>query len=162
MNIQIHFISYFFIIRIYWSNTRDICWYSIFVSLVDTLSVTLIISSHAITESSEICFKYLPFSQVHVLGLQLIFFFLSVKYFLHSHWYLSLFHFFIWFTCYTIEFAFTVRWNMFFQCFDFMCSCYIKYFNFFIFCFTQNTFLKGMSSAALNLQLHLSRLIMNG
>ena len=41
------------------------------VFFVDTISVTDIISSHSITEVSAIIFKYLLFSQIHVLGFQL-------------------------------------------------------------------------------------------
>ena len=42
----------------------------VFVIFVDTISITVIISSHSITEVSGILFNYLPFSQIHVLGFQ--------------------------------------------------------------------------------------------
>ena len=42
-----------------------------FVTIVDRPSIMLIISSQIITESSTILFKYLLFSQIHVLGFQL-------------------------------------------------------------------------------------------
>ena len=41
------------------------------VIFVDTISITDILSSHAITEVSVILFKYLLFAQIHVLGSQL-------------------------------------------------------------------------------------------
>ena len=40
----------------------------VFVIFVDTISITVIISSHSITEVSGILFNY--FSQIHVLGFQ--------------------------------------------------------------------------------------------
>ena len=43
----------------------------IFVIFVDTISITVIISSHMITEVSSILFKDLLFSQIHVLEFQL-------------------------------------------------------------------------------------------
>ena len=43
----------------------------VFVIFVDRISITYIISSHSITEVSPILFKYLLFSQIHVLGFQL-------------------------------------------------------------------------------------------
>ena len=43
----------------------------VFVTFVDTLSTTFIISSHAITESSRVLSKYLLYSQIHVLEFQL-------------------------------------------------------------------------------------------
>ena len=43
----------------------------IFLTFVDKLSVAFINSSHTITELSAIVFKYLTFSQIHVLRLQL-------------------------------------------------------------------------------------------
>ena len=43
----------------------------LFVIFVDTISITVIFSSHLITEVSAILFKYLLLSQIHVLGFQL-------------------------------------------------------------------------------------------
>ena len=43
----------------------------VFVTFVDTLSTTFIISSHAITELSRVLSKYLLYSQIHVLEFQL-------------------------------------------------------------------------------------------
>ena len=51
---------------------------------VDTIFTTDIISSHEITEVSATHFKYLLFSQVHMLGFQLLSF-LQLRFFLHSH-----------------------------------------------------------------------------
>ena len=59
--------------------------------------VTSIILSHITTKSTIALTKYLPFSQVHVLGLQ-IWSFSSTWCFLrfwHSHWHLSLFQFWL-------------------------------------------------------------------
>ena len=42
-----------------------------FFIFVDTISITDITSSNAITEVAAILFKYLLFSQIHVVGLQL-------------------------------------------------------------------------------------------
>ena len=39
----------------------------VFATFVDTIYITYIISSHTIFESSTILFKYLSFSQIHVL-----------------------------------------------------------------------------------------------
>ena len=41
-----------------------------FVFFVDTISMTVIILSHSITEVSALPFKYLLFSQIYVLGFQ--------------------------------------------------------------------------------------------
>ena len=43
----------------------------VFVIFVDTVSITDVISSHSITEVSTTLLKYLLFSPIHVLGLQL-------------------------------------------------------------------------------------------
>ena len=43
----------------------------VFAIFVDTISITDIGSSHAITEVSAILFRYLLFSQIHALGFQL-------------------------------------------------------------------------------------------
>ena len=43
----------------------------LFAIFVDTISITVIFSSHSITEVSAILFKYLLLSQIHVLGFQL-------------------------------------------------------------------------------------------
>ena len=52
--------------------------------------------------------------------------------------------FFIWMRCCTIEFEFTITWNMFYQCFCFIYFCYhIAFFNIFVFCFTGNTYFRG-------------------
>ena len=44
----------------------------VFFTFVDKLSITIIISSHTVTDSSEILFKYLLLSQIHVLRLYYI------------------------------------------------------------------------------------------
>ena len=43
----------------------------VFVTFVDALFLAFIISSQTLTEVSAIFYKYLPFSQIHVLGFQL-------------------------------------------------------------------------------------------
>ena len=63
-------ISYYFTLVIYPSSTVNICCCSICL-FDDALSITIIILSHRVTEVSAILFKYLLFSQVHVLGFQL-------------------------------------------------------------------------------------------
>ena len=43
----------------------------------------------------------------------------------------------IWIKCWTIEFAFTIAWYMFYQCLILMYSCYhSKYFSICVFCFS--------------------------
>ena len=49
----------------------------LFVTFVNAQSIAIIILSHTIIEVSAILLKYLPISQIHVLGFQL--------YFLHLH-----------------------------------------------------------------------------
>ena len=44
---------------------------AIFVFFVDKLSIAITISSDSVTEVSQTLFKYLLFSQIHVLGFQL-------------------------------------------------------------------------------------------
>ena len=65
-NIAINLMSYFFTMIIFFTFVAII-----FVIFVDTISRTDIISSHVITEVSEILFKCLLFSQMHVVGFQL-------------------------------------------------------------------------------------------
>ena len=43
----------------------------VFFFFVDTISATNTVSSHSVAEVLAILFKYLPFSQTNVLGLQL-------------------------------------------------------------------------------------------
>ena len=43
----------------------------VFVIFVAIVSITIRISSHSVTEVPAILFKYLLFSQIHVLGFQL-------------------------------------------------------------------------------------------
>ena len=43
----------------------------IFVFFVDILSIPIIISSHFVNEVTVTLFKYLLFSQIHVLGFQI-------------------------------------------------------------------------------------------
>ena len=52
---------------------RNVVFYRLLFSLklVGTVFVSSMISSHEITESSIILAKYFPFSQLHVLGLQI-------------------------------------------------------------------------------------------
>ena len=64
-NIAINFIFYFL-----W-QVIDTFVAIVFVSFVDTVSITDIISSHAITEVSAILFKDFLFSQTHMLGFQI-------------------------------------------------------------------------------------------
>ena len=41
---------------------------TIFVFFVETISITIMISSHSVTKVAAILFKYLLFSKIHVLG----------------------------------------------------------------------------------------------
>ena len=43
----------------------------VFVFFVDVISITITILSYLVTEASATIFKYLEFSQIHVLGFQL-------------------------------------------------------------------------------------------
>ena len=52
----------------------------VFLTFANVLFVTLIISLQAVTESSKILFKFLLFSQIHVLGFLLLSFVL-IRYF---------------------------------------------------------------------------------
>ena len=62
---------------------------------IDTVSVASIISSHVITKSLAILFKYLLISQLHILGFQTgaSLHTQSFTQFLYSHQHLSLIHF---------------------------------------------------------------------
>ena len=58
-NVAISFmVSYFFSMEIYWY----IYWYIVLVVFVVRISITDIISSHAITEVSAILFRYLLYN----------------------------------------------------------------------------------------------------
>ena len=154
------------------TSTCDICWFSIcatfvgivfvFITFVDTISIAYIISSHTILDSWAILFQILNILTNTCARIP-TYSFLYVRYFLHSHWHVLLFHFLIWITCCTIEFALKIAWNMFFHCFSFISACYhIKYFNIYIFCFTGNTCYVDKLSKKLQFPLHLSRIFMNG
>ena len=56
-------ISYFFTMTFFVTFPA-----TVFVIFVDKMSIADIISSNSITEVSAILFKYLLFSQIHVLG----------------------------------------------------------------------------------------------
>ena len=57
---------------------------TVLLTFGDTLSIAFVILLHIITEVSGILQKYIPFSQIHMLGFELQSF-LHVRYFLHSH-----------------------------------------------------------------------------
>ena len=69
-NITIHFIFYFSLSEFIDAVLLTFFW-AAFVTFIDILSATFSISSHTITESSAILFKYLLHLQIHVLGFQL-------------------------------------------------------------------------------------------
>ena len=74
-----------------------------FVSVANTLSVAFIISLHTLTKVSEILFKYLPFSPIHVPDLN---YNLSCKY--NAFYTRFIIPFLILTTCCTIKFAFAI------------------------------------------------------
>ena len=61
-NVAINFISYFFTMTIIEAVLVTFV-AIVFATFVDTISITYIISSHAITEVSTILFRYSPFTQ---------------------------------------------------------------------------------------------------
>ena len=131
----------------------------VFVFYVVKLSMKITISSHLVTEVSATLFKYLLFSKKYVLGFQLNSFSHLCK-FLYSHWHVLLFYFLFWITCCTIQFAFTITWNMFCHCFSFIFVCYqIKGFNIYVYCFFGTQIFWNKT---LQLPVHLFKLIMKG
>ena len=61
----------------------------VFVTFNATISINFIISSHITTKSSTMLFKYLLFSQIHVLGFQPQFFYMKNTFYTH----IEIFHF---------------------------------------------------------------------
>ena len=127
-------VSYFFTVTIYWSCTRNICCYSIclfcwcnihsnynFITLIhwsisNTFQIRTIFTNTCARIPTIIFFT-----------LMIIFTFTLTCFIIP---------FFVWITCATIEFAFTITWNMFCHCFSFIFVCYqIKCFNIYVFCF---------------------------
>ena len=65
-NLAINFVLFFLLWQLFATFIAIV-----FVIYTDSISITDLISSQVITEVSEILFKYLSFSQIHVLGFQL-------------------------------------------------------------------------------------------
>ena len=111
----------------------------VLVSFVDTLLVAFTGSSQKISKKSiSITFWMFTITTNTCARIRTITFFLHLQDVLHSHWHLSLFHF--WFAFHYFEFVIKVTLNMFYQCFCCICCCYhIKKFNIYLFCFTENS-----------------------
>ena len=124
---------------------------TVFVTFADSLFATFILLSHTITESSNTCAGILTV----ILFARMILFTLTLTF--------AIIPFKIWIACCTIESAFTIAWNIFYQCFSFIYSSYkIKYSSICMFCFGWNGFFEDTSSRAAQLSLHLFRLTING
>ena len=125
----------FYILLFYHQNLPThchICWYNMYV--------TYIFSSNAITESSTIPFKCLLYSQIHVLELQLQSFFACMILFTLTLGF-TIILFLIWIEYLTIEFAFTITWNLLNDCLTSFFFCrHMKYFKIYRFFFTWNTY----------------------
>ena len=149
----------FYILLFYHRNLPThchICWYNMYV--------TYIFSSNAITESSTIPFKCLLYSQIHVLELQLQSFFACMIPFTLTLGF-TIILFLIWIEYLTIEFAFTITWNMLNHCLtSFLFVVIWNTLKFIGFFYLEHIFLAEYfkSSTLLQLPLHLSTLIMNG
>ena len=119
---------------IYWRSRHNICCYTVclfhwYIIHSNYNIITLV------NEVSVALFKYLLFSQIHVLGFKLDFFFHTYDIFTFT---LTCFIIpcLIWITFCTVEFAFKITWYMFCHCFSFIFVCYhIQCFNIYVFCF---------------------------
>ena len=86
-------------------------------NVVDTLSVAFTISSHITFESSAMLIRQLPFLQISQnLFCKYDNFYTHINMFHYSSFVLNYFR--------TIDFAFTITWNMFHQFFSFIYFCY--------------------------------------
>ena len=151
------FLSYFFIINLLAHYLWHLLIYHLRHLLIKYLSHLLMY-----TESSTIRVKYLLFSQIHVLGFQLQFFFARAILFTLALTCIII-TFLIWITCYAIEFAFTIHEI----CFTNVLALYIPVIIIHTLTFTSFVLLGThifvyKSSKTLQLSLHLSRLTMNG
>ena len=110
----------------------------VFVTFV--LSVAFIISSHTIFKSSRTIFKYLLFSQMHVLGLQQWYIFARAKIFALVL-IVSLFNF--WFDLHIALLNLHLQGHNYIWLMILLHLFFyrIKYFNTSVFCFTWNTYL---------------------
>ena len=139
--LAIHFIYYFFLIRIKWNSSRDIYCNSICQICLYAIRCisNFIAHNYWIT---KILFKYLLFSQIYVLGFQLKYIFVGTIAFKLALTFIIVL-FLIWMSCFAIEFIFTITWNMFYQRFKLIYSWYhTKYSNIYVFLFClKHTFL---------------------
>ena len=115
-------ISYFYTVTIYWSSTHYICCYSI-----------CLFCWYNIYKS----YNFITFDHWSIIFLKLLIIFtFTLACFIIP--------FLTGIACCSVEFAFTITWNMFFHCLSFIFVCYhIKRFNIYIFCFFWNTYFWG-------------------
>ena len=147
--ITIHFISQFFLIRIYWYSTLGIYWYSI---------------CHIYLSGSFIIYRTLLqnyqrySSNTYRYRIPTIFFFAGTILFTLVVVCIII-PFLIWIACCTIEFDFTINVC---QYFGFMYSFYhIKNLNIYVLFLLETHIFVDKSSAALQLPLDLSKIIIN-
>ena len=140
MKLSVKYSNQFYILFFYLFTVLDA---KVFVNFLDTISMTHIVSSHTIFESSLMIFKCLPFSQKHLLRVKI--FTLTLTCFIIS--------LLIWIASCTIEFAFVNTWSMFYHCFNLISMSFVL--------FWTHIFV-NKSSTELKLHLDLSKLIMKG
>ena len=132
---------------IYWSSSRNICWYSI--CLFCCYSICLFCWYIINSNYNFITLSYWSISNSFLIltiltntgaGIPAITFFeLTIIFtFILTCFIIP---FLIWITCFTIEFAFTITWNMFCHWFSIIFVCYhVQCFNIDVFCFFWNTY----------------------
>ena len=114
-NIRVHFISYFSM-KICWHSNRDISWYSICHICWCSIHSNFIIHNFWIISNAFEIFIIFPYVYARILTI--IFFAHAMIFTLILTWFVM--PFLIWITCCTIRLAFTITWNMFFNCFSFI------------------------------------------
>ena len=149
-DITVHFISYFFIIRIYWHINCNISWH--IICRIDWCNIgkaySFIVHNYWIIKNA---FQIPANLRNSCARIQIIIFFVHAVLFTLTLAF-TIIQFLIWATYCTIKFAFTIGDNIFYQYFNFIYCCDpIKYIHIYVFCFTPETCF-----------CHLSRLIMNG
>lgn len=159
-NIRVHFISKNFIIRIYSRGTHDTCWYSIFHICWYTLfeawkfithNYWIINNTFKIHISLKNTCARLPSIICYARS---ILFTPTLRFIIIS--------FLILIKCCVIKFAFKTAWRLFYQCFNFIYSCYQnKYLNIISFVLLGIHISVDKLSIALQFLVHLAWLIMN-
>ena len=114
--IRIHFISYFFISRIYWLSTCDICWYSFcHICWYNICDIYDLITHYYWIISNTF---YIPTILTNTCARILtIIFFAHMVLFTLTLKFIIIISFLILIICCTFKFPFTITWNMFYQCF---------------------------------------------